>query len=158
MLDDHALLNRTIELAAQARAEGDHPFGALLALDGEIVAEALNRVNSSRDLTAHAETTLVRQLEQQGRLGLLAEGTVYASCEPCPQCVGAMFWAGSRRVVYALSAARLTEMTRSPGRESVGFTITAGQLGRSATPPMHFTGPQYEDEAAVAHVDFWVTL
>ena len=59
MTDRDALLTRSFELAAEARAEGDHPFGALFAIDGENVAEARNRVNTDHDITAHAETHLV---------------------------------------------------------------------------------------------------
>ncbi len=156
MFDDHALLTRTIELAAASRTSGDHPFGALLAVGGDIVAEANNRVNTGDDITAHAELTLVRVLQQQGNLHLLAEGTVYASCEPCPMCVGAMFWAGARRVVYALSAARLSEIATPPDRQPVRFVITAAEIAQAAEPPMSFEGPQREDEAAVPHLGYWI--
>ena len=77
-MDFDALLGRSFELASFARIGGDHPFGALLSVDGEIVAEAQNRVNTDHDVTAHAETMLVRILEQQGRLGELEIGR--ASC------------------------------------------------------------------------------
>ena len=95
-MDLDAALTRSIELAGAARAAGDHPFGALLVVDGEVVAEAANRVHTDRDLTAHAELMLARILEREGRLDQLAAGTVVASTEPCPMCVGAMFWAGQR--------------------------------------------------------------
>jgi tRNA(Arg) A34 adenosine deaminase TadA len=153
--DHDALLTRSFELAAMARAAGDHPFGALLAIDGTIVAEALNRLNSAPDITAHAETELVRILEREGRLHLLALGVVYASCEPCPMCVAAMFWAGARRIVFGLSAARLTDLATPPGESPVGFTITAAEIGRAARPPMEIDGPHREDEAAEAHIGFW---
>ena len=155
MLDHDDLLTRTFDLAAHARDAGDHPFSSLLAIDGVIVAEALNRVNTDRDLTAHAETMLVRVLEREGRLALLDEGVVYASCEPCPMCVGAMFWAGARRVVYGLSSERLTDLATAPGAERVGFTITAPEIGSAAEPAMSFDGPHREDDAAVAHLGFW---
>jgi tRNA(Arg) A34 adenosine deaminase TadA len=158
MFDDDALdalLTRTFTLAEEARAVGDHPFGALLAVDGVIVAEARNRVNSAADLTAHAETELVRILESSGQLASLAVGTVYASCEPCPMCVGAMFWAGARRVVYGLSSGRLTELATAPGAEPFAFTITAPEIGRAATPAMLFDGPRREDDASIVHLGYW---
>ena len=155
MPDRDALLTRVFELAVEARDQGDHPFGALLVGAGEGVAEALNRVNTGRDLTAHAETELVRLLERDGRLAELSEGTVYASCEPCPMCVGAMFWAGARSVVYGLSTERLNELAAPPGGEPFGFTIDAPALGRSTMPPMTFDWPPREDEAAQAHLGFW---
>ena len=155
MADHDELLTRTFELAAEARRAGDHPFSALLAIDGEVVAEALNRVNTDGDITAHAETMLVRILEQQGRLGLLVEGVVYASCEPCPMCVGAMFWAGARRVVYGLSSAQLIDLATAPGADRFGFTITAPEIGVAASPAMSFDGPHREDEASAPHRDYW---
>lgn len=151
-----ALLTRSFELANEARAEGDHPFGALFAIGDVIVAEAKNRVNSSRDITAHAETHLVRVLERQSLFDRLGEGTVFASCEPCPMCVGSMFWAGVRRVTFGLSAASLMDLARAPGHEPTGFALTARALGTLATPTMRFDGPHREDEAALPHMGFWV--
>jgi tRNA(Arg) A34 adenosine deaminase TadA len=148
-------LGRALELAVQAREQGDHPFGALLVLDGDVVAEAHNRVTSDRDITAHAELVLVRQLEGDDRLEQLRSGTVFASCEPCPMCVGAMFWAGASRVVFALSHSRLNELARPPGGEPFGFMLSASRIGRAAMPPMSIDGPHREDDAAAAHVGFW---
>jgi tRNA(Arg) A34 adenosine deaminase TadA len=81
---DHndALLTRSFELAAEARSAGDHPFGALFEIDGQVLAEARNRVNADRDLTAHAETALVLILEREHLLDQAGNGTLYASCEP----------------------------------------------------------------------------
>ena len=151
---DHAALTRAFELAWAARNAGDHPFGALLLVDGEIVAEAVNRVNTDHDVTAHAETMLVRILEGRDQLGQLRDGIVFASCEPCPMCVGAMFWAGARHIVYGLSSDRLMTLSVAPGTQRFGFVITAPEIGAQATPPMRIEGPQREDEAAEAHVGF----
>jgi tRNA(Arg) A34 adenosine deaminase TadA len=152
-VDVDDFMTRALELASQARERGDHPFGALLVVDGRIVAEAHNRVTSDHDLTAHAELMLVRQLEDRDQLQQLADGTVFASCEPCPMCVGAMFWAGVRRVVFALSHARLNDLVRASGSEPVGFTLSAVDI--TSVPPISFDGPQREDEAAEAHNGFW---
>jgi tRNA(Arg) A34 adenosine deaminase TadA len=152
---DPTLLERTFALALEARANGDHPFGALLAVDGEVVAEAVNRVTSARDLTAHAETELVRTLEREGGLGALSDGVVYASCEPCPLCVGAMFWAGARHIVFGLTAARLNAISTAPGEATYGFTITARELAAATTAPMRVEGPFLEDAAAALHEGFW---
>jgi tRNA(Arg) A34 adenosine deaminase TadA len=152
---DPALVSRVLALARTARASGDHPFGALLAVDGVVVAEALNRVASSHDITAHAETELVRVLERDGLLDQAARGVVYASCEPCPQCVGAMFWAGVRSVVFGLSAARLNAISVAPGGTPYGFTITAAEIGARAVPRMSLEGPVDEDAAAAVHDGFW---
>jgi tRNA(Arg) A34 adenosine deaminase TadA len=149
------LLSRVFALAVEARAAGDHPFGALLAVDGEVVAQARNRVTSAADLTAHAETELVRLLEREGRLGALRSGVVYASCEPCPMCVGALFWAGARHVVFGLSSARLTELACPPGTVAYGFSITAADIAARATPRLRVDGPHREEEGAEAHLGFW---
>jgi tRNA(Arg) A34 adenosine deaminase TadA len=154
-VDQNSLLSQAFVLAAESRSDGDHPFGAFLAVDGEIVAEAHNRVNTEKDLTAHAETCLVRVLEQSDLLGELPLGIVFASCEPCPMCVGAMFWAGARRVAFGLSHGRLSELAAPPGAKPEGFTISAADIGGRAVPPMTFSGPHREDEAAQAHLRFW---
>jgi len=156
MEHNDALLTRSFELAAEARAAGDHPFGALFEVDGHVVAEARNRIYSDHDMTAHAETALILMMEREDLLDQAGAGTLYASCEPCPMCVGAMFWAGVRRVVYGLSTTRLMELATAPGDTPVGFTITAAEIGGAATPPMLFDGPNRQEEAAVAHIGFWV--
>jgi tRNA(Arg) A34 adenosine deaminase TadA len=155
--DPDALLSRAFLLAAEARAAGDHPFGALLSVDGEIVAEARNLVTSSRDITAHAETELVRVLERGGQLDLLGIGVVYASCEPCPMCVGALFWGGARHVVFGLSSARLGELVARPGQDRYGFSITAAQVAAWATPLLQVDGPNREVDAAASHQGFWTS-
>ena len=148
-------MSRALALAVAARARGDHPFGALLVLDGEVIETARNRVVSDGDLTAHAELTLVRKLERSGQLELLAAGVVYTSCEPCPMCVGALFWAGARHVVYALSHERLNGLATPAGEPTFGFRIGAAEIGNAASPAMRFVGPEREDEASTSHVGFW---
>jgi tRNA(Arg) A34 adenosine deaminase TadA len=148
-------LTHTFALARQARDEGDHPFGAVLVVDDRIVAEARNRVRTNGDLTAHAETELVRNLERAGRLTELASGVVVTSCEPCPLCVGALFWAGARHLVFGLSAARLTIIATAPGASPRGFTITAAELARATSDPFVVEGPVREDDAAAVHDGFW---
>jgi tRNA(Arg) A34 adenosine deaminase TadA len=155
-MDLDRALARANELAAQARAGGDHPFGALLLVGDDIVAEAVNRVRTDHDLTAHAEMMLVRILERDGRLDQLPAGIVVASTEPCPMCVGALFWAGAHRVVFGLSAARLNQIVRQPGADEYGFAVTATELGARAAPPMMIEGPHREDDAAAVHHNFWI--
>lgn len=156
MGDNHdELMSRALDLATAARARGDHPFGALLAIEGEVMETARNRVVSDGDVTSHAELTLVRKLERAGQLELLAAGVVYTSCEPCPMCVGALFWAGARHVAYALSHERLNELAAPMDGPAMGFRIGAAQIGGAASPHMHFVGPEREDEAGTPHVGFW---
>lgn len=118
------------------------------------MAEARNRVNTDRDVTAHAETTLVRIVERAGLLPQLASGVVYTSCEPCPMCVGALFWSGSRHVVFGLSNARLVDLCFESSGERIGFEVAAREV--TSIPPIHFEGPYREDEAAAGHDGFWL--
>lgn len=97
------LIRRAIEIAANARAHGNHPFGALLAdADGNILLEAENTVNTSLDCTGHAETNLMRLASKKYSSKELKTCTLYSSTEPCPMCAGAIFWGEVGGVVYAL--------------------------------------------------------
>ena len=90
-----------IELANKSVAEGGGPFGAVVVRDGEIISACANRVTLDNDPTAHAEVTAIR--EACSKLGTFSlEGCeIYASCEPCPMCLGAIYWSGISRVYYA---------------------------------------------------------
>jgi tRNA(Arg) A34 adenosine deaminase TadA len=114
------LLTRAVELAAAARAAGNHPFGALLAADdGSVIAEAANTVETERDPTGHAELNLVRKT---GHLGseALAATTLYTSTEPCAMCAGGIYWSGIGRVVFAMAESELLEMT---GKDPRNLTL-----------------------------------
>ena len=96
------LMRRTIELAVDnVRARLGGPFAALVVRGGEVVAEGTNRVTSTNDPTAHAEVVAVR--EACRRLGTfdLAGCEVFSSCEPCPMCLGALYWARVDRLWFA---------------------------------------------------------
>jgi tRNA(Arg) A34 adenosine deaminase TadA len=112
---DRQHLRRAIELAAEARASGDMPFGSLLVgPEGEVLAEARNTVLSERDLTAHPELKMARWAGRELDGEVAAATTMYTSCQPCPMCTGAIARSGLGRVVYALSGEQLAEM-RPPG-------------------------------------------
>ncbi|MES2171162.1 MAG: nucleoside deaminase [Actinomycetota bacterium] len=103
-------LTRAVQLAADARERGDHPFGALfVTIDGRVV-EAMNSVNTAHDPTGHAETNLVRLAYDAFDAAQLAGGTLYTSTEPCAMCAGAIYWAGIGRVAFALSGHALVDM------------------------------------------------
>ncbi len=99
---DEAFLRQAAALSRSAM-EGDHggPFGALIVRDGKVVAEGGNEVTSTNDPTAHAEVVAIRRA-CQALGGFSLEGaTIYASCEPCPMCLSAIYWARCSRLVYA---------------------------------------------------------
>lgn len=95
------LMRRAVALATENVRDGGGPFGAVIARGGEIVAEGVNRVTARHDPTAHAEVQAIRAAA--GRLGthVLAGCDIYASCEPCPMCLGAIYWARLDRLFYA---------------------------------------------------------
>ena len=115
--DEHHL-RRAIELAADARAAGEMPFGSLLVgPDGDVLREERNTVVTGRDITAHPELKLARWAASELELGAARETTMYTSCEPCPMCAGAISRSGLGRVVFALSGNELGEL-RPPGSAS----------------------------------------
>jgi len=99
---DERFAKQAIELAREARLAGNHPFGALLVLDGTVVLTAGNTVGTDRDPTAHAETNLVAAAIRHLAPDQIRRSVLYTSCEPCAMCVGKIYWAGIRSVVYAL--------------------------------------------------------
>ena len=98
---DREYLELAIDTAYRNIGEGGGPFGAVIAYNGRIVARAGNMVVPSHDPTAHAEIEAIRQASALLGTHDLGECVLYASCEPCPMCLGAIYWAGIRRVVYA---------------------------------------------------------
>ena len=77
------------------------PFGAVIVKDGAAIAEGWNEVTSSNDPTAHAEVVAIRRACRQLGTFSLVGATIYASCEPCPMCLAAIYWARIGRLVFA---------------------------------------------------------
>jgi len=101
MNNDKVLLQRAVEIAADNIDEGCGPFGAVISREGEIISEATNRVVLSHDPTAHAEVLAIRKASEILKTHDLSDCVIYTSCEPCPMCLGAIYWAGIEKVVYA---------------------------------------------------------
>ncbi len=98
---DERLLREAIDLARDHMRSGSGgPFGALIARDGEVVARGWNQVTSELDPTAHAEVVAIRRACASLRDFRLDGCTLYASCEPCPMCLAATYWARIDRVVF----------------------------------------------------------
>lgn len=98
--DDVRFMARAIELSENNVENGGGPFGAVVVRNGKIIAEGVNRVTATNDPTAHAEVGAIR--EACARLGTfkLDGCTIYTSCEPCPMCLSAIYWAGISRIFY----------------------------------------------------------
>ena len=86
---------------AGMRADQGGPFGAVIVRDGEIIARGCNEVTSSHDPTAHAEVVAIRAAAQALGTHSLVGCTIYASCEPCPMCLAAIYWARLDRLFFA---------------------------------------------------------
>jgi guanine deaminase len=98
---DTYFLSRAVQLARENVALGGGPFGAVIVKNDVIVAESANQVISIPDPTAHAEIQAIRQAAANLRSFNLSGTTLYTSCEPCPMCLGAVYWSRISRVVYA---------------------------------------------------------
>ena len=94
------LMHRAIELSENSVRNGGGPFGAVIAKDGIIIAEASNSVTIDKDPTAHAEVNCVRQACFKLKTFNLEGCEIYTSCEPCPMCLGAIYWAHLDRMYY----------------------------------------------------------
>jgi tRNA(Arg) A34 adenosine deaminase TadA len=116
--DEH--LRRAIELATEARASGNPPFGSLLVgPDGTVLAEERNSSLADDDVTAHPELKLARWAARTLDTGTAAGTTMYTSCEPCGMCAGALARSGIGRVVFALSAGQLDGLRTAGGYPAV---------------------------------------
>lgn len=96
------LLQQAVKLAVEnVRRGAGGPFGAIVASGETIVSEGVNRVTSSHDPTAHAEVNAIREACRRLGTHALAGLVLYTSCEPCPMCLGAIYWARLDAVYYA---------------------------------------------------------
>jgi tRNA(Arg) A34 adenosine deaminase TadA len=99
--NDFLFMRRAIELSLENVKAGGGPFGAVIAKNGEILAESCNLVTRLKDPTAHAEINVIREAAQKLENFDLSGCVLYTSCEPCPMCLGAIYWAKIDKVVFA---------------------------------------------------------
>ena len=99
---DAKFMRRAIELAQFGMEENSGgPFGSVVVMDGRVIGEGYNCVTSANDPTAHAEVMAIRNACKELNTFSLEGATVYASCEPCPMCMGAIYWSRAGRIVIA---------------------------------------------------------
>ena len=98
--EDKKFMQLAIDLSIENVAQGGGPFGAVIVRNGEIIATGTNRVTENCDPTAHAEVSAIRAA--CAKLGdfKLSGCTIYSTCEPCPMCLSALYWAGVERIFY----------------------------------------------------------
>lgn len=100
--NDQFFLEKAITLSRTGMQEGKGgPFGCVIVKEGVVIGEGYNQVTSSNDPTAHAEVVAIRQACRHLNSFQLNECDVFCSCEPCPMCLGAIYWSRPNRVVFA---------------------------------------------------------
>lgn len=103
-------MERAIQLAIENVGSGQGgPFGALIVKNGDIIAEGANRVTLSKDPTAHAEVLAIREACRKLANFELKDCELYTSCEPCPMCLGAIYWSRLSRVYFGSLAVDASE-------------------------------------------------
>lgn len=150
------LLRQSLQAAADSRAEGRHPFGAIVVdAAGAVVASfGNNSLPPEGDPTQHAEMRAVAAAFHALGAEGMAGSTLYTSAEPCAMCSGAVYWTGIDRVVYALSERRLLELT-GDHPENPTFSLPCREVFARGQRSIAVSGPHLEDEAAEAHLGFW---
>ena len=93
-------MREAIRLSIENIKQGGGPFGAVIVKDGQIIATGINRVTATCDPTAHAEVSAIRQAAKALNSFDLSGCDIYTSCEPCPMCLGAIYWAHIDRMFY----------------------------------------------------------
>jgi tRNA(Arg) A34 adenosine deaminase TadA len=151
--EDH--LRLTIEIARDARATGNHPFGAILVgPDGAVLMRAGNAHGDAGDRTGHAERILMTTASLAYSADFLSDCTMYASAEPCAMCAGAAYWAGVGRVVYGLSERDLRRLI-GPHPENLTMDLPCRVVFGSGQRPVEVVGPLLEQESRAVHEGFW---
>ena len=148
-VSDAQLIRQCIRLAKRAVKKGNHPFGALLALDGAILLTAENTVTTDRDWTGHAELNLIKLARLELDAAALSRCSIYSSTEPCSMCAGAIYQAGVPRVVFGCSSEALKGVTGGKA------DIACKQMFSAASLPIEVVGPILEAESLALHRRFW---
>lgn len=149
-MNDEGFMARCYELAQQAVDNGNHPFGAILVVDGEIVLEALNTAVTESDNTRHAELNLVRAASKHLTPEEISNAVLYTSTEPCPMCTGAIYWSGVTKIVFGVSGADLGEIAGE------SFVWSSAELLDRANNSIEVIGPVSAIIGRKLHQSFWV--
>lgn len=156
---DIELLFETARIASEARACGNHPFGALLAdAQGTILLEQPNEVVTGHNDCAHAETMLLMRASKAYDREFLSSCSLYTSIEPCAMCTGALYWAHVGRLVYGVTESMLLEMT-GDNPENPTFDLPCREVLSRGQKHIVVVGP-VEDPDLVKriiadHIGFW---
>lgn len=100
-MNHDVLMREAIELSIKNIENGYGPFGAVIIKNGEIISKSVNRVTKDNDPTAHAEILAIREAAKRLKTFNLSGCIIFCSCEPCPMCLGAIYWARIDKIYYA---------------------------------------------------------
>ena len=150
MNSDEEHIRETIDLAREAVANGNTPFGSLLVVDGTVVRRATNTTVTGSDITAHPELKLARWAARELDAGELADCTMYTSTEPCEMCATAIYYAGLSRVVYSVSGESLATV-RGTATSGIPCREVIERKGGSTA----VGGPVLETEGLSVHEEFY---
>jgi tRNA(Arg) A34 adenosine deaminase TadA len=146
------LIEQTYRLALEAQNKGNHPFGALLVMDDNVVLTSKNSVVTDKDITQHAELRLISQASKQFTKDQLAKASLFTSTEPCAMCSGAIFWSGISQIFYGCSATKLAEFSGG------SFVVPCRELLKFGKRKIDVTGPILEEIGAKIHSSFWTSI
>ena len=140
--DNQYYVRKAIELAYEAKENGDEPFGSILVdEDGNILMEDKNTRVTQNDITGHPELKIARDAAAKYDSEFLKKCTMYNSAEPCTMCTGAIYWSGIGRIVFGIDKKRLNEL-KQDGEGSINYSIHE-LLGNSGK-EFEVTGPMTE--------------
>jgi guanine deaminase len=131
---DQSFLRQAIEMAVDNVRRGGGPFGALVVKDGVVIAAGANQVTRTNDPTAHAEIVAIREACRVLGHFQLTGCDVYSSCEPCPMCLGALYWA---RPAHIFFAATKDEAAAAGFDDSFIYQEIQGSLSARSIPTLH---------------------
>ncbi len=155
MTDDEDYVRLAIEVARQARAAGNHPFGAILVgPDGAVLMQAGNAHGEAGDRTGHAERLLMTRASLAYSAEFMAGCTMYVSAEPCAMCAGAAYWAGVGSLVYGLSERDLGALI-GPHPDNLTMDLPCRTVLGAGQRIVAVRGPMLEQEAQAVHEGFW---
>jgi len=152
---DLEYLRQAIALSHKAVENGERPFGAIVVgPDGKVLSATTGKSFENSDMTAHAEMTAIRLLNNDYSADYLMGATLYSSTEPCAMCAGAIYWANIGRLVFGVGEERLrgTRNTGSPTALTMGCRAV---LATGQAHPTIIEGPLLEEEAMKPHAVFW---
>ena len=137
---DEKMMRKAIDLAAKSCMEGGGPFGAVIVKGGKVISAESNSVTIGNDPTAHAEVNAIRAACRKLKTFDLGGCTIYSSCEPCPMCLGAIYWAGISRLVYGADR-------RDAERIGFGDNFIYEEIGKPDSQRRILTGQMLKAEA-----------